>query len=272
MTAPVSCIITSYNNGRTLGAAVASVLHQTLPVAEIVIADDGSTDGSRELIAQLARAHPCITPILRERNLGVAANRDLAIRAAAQPFVTHLDGDDLFVRDKIAAEWRVLAGRFDAVAYSLIARVWPGKWWRTRVLDPAETVGVPGQEFDRLIARAGAIPRDMLFAKKLFELAGGFNHRISFYEDWEFKIRLSRSAQAWLCSREIGTIYILHGDGLSSAYPGAHKKMINYIRSVYGQYSSMAASPSISLAGRVSRFTVFLANHRKINRALGLMS
>lgn len=233
MTAPVSCIITSYNNGRTLGATVASVLRQTLPVAEIVIADDGSTDGSRALISELARAHPCITPVLRERNLGVAANRDLAIRAASQPFVTHLDGDDLFARGKIAGEWRALAGRTDAVAWSLIARVWPGKWWRTRVLDPAETVGVPGQEFDRLLARAGAIPRDMLLARTLFEAAGGFDHGLPLYEDWDFKLRLSQVAGAWLPSGKVGTLYRQSRTGLSAGRADERRRWMTNVRQRY---------------------------------------
>lgn len=232
--APVSCIITSYNNGVALRAAVDSVLRQTLPVAEIVIADDGSTDGSREMIAALARAHPCITPILRERNLGVAANRDLAIRAAAQPFVTHLDGDDTFARWKISAEWAALAGRVDTVAYSLIARVRPGKWWRTRVLDPAETVGESVQAFDRILARAGVIPRDMLLAKTLYEDAGGFEHGMPLYEDWDFKIRLARSTTGWAASGVVGTFYVQHGVGLSAVKRAMHEEWKMRIRDRHG--------------------------------------
>lgn len=267
MTAPVSCIITSYNNGRTLAAAVGSVLRQTLPVAEIVIADDGSTDGSRELIAELARAHPCITPILRERNLGVAANRDLAMRAAAQPFVTHLDGDDRFARGKIEGEWRALAGRTDAVAYSLVARVWPGKWWRTSVLDPAETVGTPGQEFDRLIARAGAIPRDMLLARALFEAAGGFDHAIPIYEDWDFKLRLSRAAAGWVASGIIGTLYMQHGEGLSSAGRARHEEWKRRVRAVHGRQDHEPPKPP-KRKPQLVRLGALLVHRRAIREAL----
>lgn len=224
MTAPVSCVITSYNNGRTLRGTVESVLRQTLPVAEIVLADDGSTDGSREMIAFLAREHACITPILRETNLGVAANRDLALRAASQPFVTHLDGDDLFASGKIAAEWRALGGRIDAVAYSMIAQIWPGQWWRWRVLNPAETVGGAADTiFDRMLVRAGSIPRDMLMSKALFERAGGFSHDVQLYEDWQFKLRLARTGAAWVGSKALGTIYLQHPGTLSRVNAERHR-------------------------------------------------
>lgn len=244
MTAPVSCIITSYNNGPALNAAVESVLRQTLPVSEIVIADDGSSDGSREMIVKLARAHRYITPILRERNIGVAANRDLAIRAASQPFVTHLDGDDLFARGKIAAEWAALDGRRDAVAYSLIALVSPGHWWRTRVLDPAQTVRTPAQAFEQLLARAGAIPRDMLLAKSLFKKAGGFDHAIPLYEDWEFKLRLARIAEGWLASDALGTLYVAHGKGLSAAKRAVHDDWKARIRARHGWQPGQQSSPA----------------------------
>lgn len=269
MTAPVSCIITSYNNGLVLRNAVKSVLRQTLPVAEIIIADDASTDGSREMITELARAYSCITPILRERNLGVAANRDLAIRSATQPYITHLDGDDLFAREKIAGEWRALGGREDVVAYSLVARVYSGKWWRTRVLDPAETVGVQPDAFDRLLARAGAIPRDMLLAKSLFEAAGGFNHAIPLYEDWDFKLRLARVASGWGASGEIGTIYMQHTGGLSTAERSKHEEWKTY---VHGQYGWQAANGSHLMApallSRLAQVRALLVHFQTIREPL----
>lgn len=221
--APISCIITSYNNARTLPLAVESVLRQSLPVAEIIIADDGSSDGSQALIATLARRHACIQPILRERNLGVAANRDLAIRAASCPFITHLDGDDLFAPGKIVAEWEALNARTDAVAFSMTARIRPQRFWQYQLLDPQRTVtGSPRAVVSNLLARSGPIPRDMLLSKTLFEQAGGFTHGVEMYEDWQFKLRLAALGVPWLPSRSIGTLYIQHGIGLSAAATDRH--------------------------------------------------
>lgn len=267
MTAPISCIITSYNNAAALQAAVRSVLRQTLPVAEIVIADDGSSDGSRDVISTLARDHTCVTPILRERNLGVSANRDLAICAAQQPFVTHLDGDDLFAPGKIAGEWGTLAGRTDAVAYSLIARVVPGKWWRTRVLDPAETVGISDHAFDRLCARSGAIPRDMLLAKSLFHAVGGFDHAVPLYEDWDFKLRLARMTAQWLNSGVVGTLYMQHSTGLSAAKQERHDTWKSEIRGRYELATPPAPRPT-NMHRRLSQITAAALNLRTIRRAM----
>src|SRR5918994_741925 len=114
----ISCVIVSYNNGKLLEEAAMSVVRQTRPVDEIIIADDASTDGSRQLIDALANRYSNVKPIFRERNLGVSANRDLGMRAVGGDVVTYLDGDDHFLPTKIEAEARAFGHSAGVIAYS----------------------------------------------------------------------------------------------------------------------------------------------------------
>src|SRR5205823_1078359 len=114
----VSCVIISYNNGDKIEQAIRSALDQTRPFDEIVVADDASTDGSRERILALSHEYPTVKPTLRERNIGASANRDLAIRDACGDLVTALDGDDYFLPDKNASEVEALERYSASVAYS----------------------------------------------------------------------------------------------------------------------------------------------------------
>ena len=166
MSVPVSCVVTCYNDSNTIGSAIESVLAQSLPIEELIVADDCSSDTSRETIKRYADRYSMVRPIFRDRNIGVAANRDLATRAASQPFVTHLDGDDLFVRCKIEREWAALNEDAHAVAYSRIARIDIDHPWRSIVADPSTSVGASHIALYRLLARTGPIPRDMLLSKK----------------------------------------------------------------------------------------------------------
>lgn len=228
--APISCIITSFNNKQTLSQAVISVLKQSLPVKEIVIADDCSTDGSQVLITEIAEKYSCVTPILRKENIGVAANRDLAIRSASAPFVTHLDGDDLFSSRKIQSEWNVINGKEDVVAYSNIARIVPNKFLASRVLNPSSTLqGDVNSALQRLLGRTSAIPRDMLLSKSLYEKAGGFTHGVPLYEDWQFKLRLAMTGSIWLHSSALGTLYFHRQGSLSKAHLSRHQEWMNKI-------------------------------------------
>ena len=100
----ISVVITNYNYGRYLGEAIESVRAQTLPPAEIIVVDDGSTDGSREVIAR----YPDIVAVLKENGgQGSAFNAGLA--RATGDVVMFLDADDRlkpFALEAVAEGWR----------------------------------------------------------------------------------------------------------------------------------------------------------------------
>jgi len=213
----ISCVIVSYNNLNFLERAVNSVLEQTHPVDEIIIADDGSTDGSRELIVSLAYREGNIRPIFRERNIGVAANRDLAIRSSTCELITTLDGDDYYFPSKIENEFRALRDYGDAVAFSDVVLVGLDGC-RIKKLNLSSIPKLTHQKRLRYLAnRSGYIPRDMLMSKHLYLKAGGFKHDLRIYEDWDFKIRLAALPTNWVYSGTEGIAYRQTGRGLSSA-------------------------------------------------------
>jgi glycosyltransferase involved in cell wall biosynthesis len=185
MSASVSCVVTSYNNGPWLKQCVESVLAQTRPVDEIVIADDASTDGSQDLIRSFAAQRPEIRPVLRETNLGVAANRDLAVREASGELITTLDGDDYYYPEKIEREVGAFAdsGAAATVVFSDLDFVDPSGVV-LKCVDFARLESLRSAALVEYLAfRAGPMPRDMLFPKSLFLEAGGFRHALKMYED-----------------------------------------------------------------------------------------
>lgn len=90
----VSIIIPVYNSERTLERAVRSALDQSWTSKEILIADDGSDDGSGALAEQLAAADDRIRVLHLQKVMGVSAARNAGLRAAEGSFVTFLDADD----------------------------------------------------------------------------------------------------------------------------------------------------------------------------------
>jgi glycosyltransferase involved in cell wall biosynthesis len=92
-TPAVSVIMPVHNGVAWLLDAIASVLQQSLGDLELVIVDDGSTDGSCEAIDCLVRRDRRIR-VLRQRHLGVAAALNRGLEAARAPFVARLDADD----------------------------------------------------------------------------------------------------------------------------------------------------------------------------------
>ncbi len=95
----VSVVIPVYNGERYLAASLESVLKQTYQHFEVIVVDDGSTDGSRAL---LATYEPRVR-VIAQRNSGVSAARNLAAASAQGELIAFLDADDLWDDGKLAA-------------------------------------------------------------------------------------------------------------------------------------------------------------------------
>jgi len=226
----ISCIITSFDHGRHLAGAIDSVLAQTRPVDEIIIADDCSTDGSREMIEAYARRDDRIRPVLRERNIGVAANRDLAVRAARHPWITTLDGDDLFYPNKMERELAMIENAQEEAVVCSNVILFQGDGLIFRHHDVSYVDGASTDHLvDLFAARRRPLPRDLLLPKRLFEKAGGFDHELPIYEDWDFKLRLAALGVPWRWAGCVGVAYRRDGIGLSSAPAGRHRQVIERI-------------------------------------------
>lgn len=101
----ISVIIPVYNGEQYLAQAIDSVLGQTCPPAEIIVVDDGSTDGS----ADIARAFGTAVRCVAQANLGPAAARNLAVKQAGGNLLAFLDADDVWLPDKLECQLAALA-------------------------------------------------------------------------------------------------------------------------------------------------------------------
>lgn len=93
----VSCIVPTFNSRRFVGEALASILAQTYRPLEIIVADDGSTDGTIELV----RAHGGYITLVSQATVGPASTRNLGLDAARGDFIAFLDADDRWHPEKL---------------------------------------------------------------------------------------------------------------------------------------------------------------------------
>jgi len=101
----VSVIIPTYNDRRWLGAAVDSALAQTYPRCEVLVVDDGSTDGTGEWLA--SRCGSRVRYFWKE-NGGLSSARNLGLRYARGEYIQFLDADDLILPRKLATHVQFL--------------------------------------------------------------------------------------------------------------------------------------------------------------------
>lgn len=220
MTAPrVSVVITAYNQAGCVGEAVASVLAQEGPPVEVVVADDASTDGTPDVIRDLARRHPgVVVPVLAPANRGVSANRNAGLAAATGGRVTWLDGDDVFLPGKLARETAALDARPDlGWAYSQVTVVDEARGTRR----PRYAAAPQGDAFAAIAGMVGRAPRNPLVAREVLEAVGGFDEGLSLYEDFDLMLRLARRSRCAYVP-EPGMEYRVHGGGLHAGAAARH--------------------------------------------------
>ena len=99
-----SIVITAWNAEQFIGEALASVMAQTRPVHQIVVNDDGSTDGT----AAAVEAMPGPIELLRSPHEGISEGRDRGLARATGDVVAFLDADDLWLPEKLARQCQVL--------------------------------------------------------------------------------------------------------------------------------------------------------------------
>jgi len=106
----VSVVVPVFNGASFISRAMDSVLAQTCQDFEIIIVDDGSTDDTQAVLAQLCNQH--FISCLYQENAGPAQARNVGIESASGKYIAFLDCDDMWVPEKLALQMAIL-GRFD---------------------------------------------------------------------------------------------------------------------------------------------------------------
>ena len=99
----VSVVMPVYNSAEYLEEAVDSILGQTCRDFEFIIVDDGSTDGSADILRRYQKADGRIR-VLRQENQGISASRNKAIKHAAGKYIALMDSDDISLPERLAEQ------------------------------------------------------------------------------------------------------------------------------------------------------------------------
>ena len=191
--AAVSFVLTVYNKRRYLADVLASVAAQKGEFArEVIVVDDGSTDGSRELLERLGPWLPGFR-LITQPNQGpsVATNRGLAV--AAMPLIKLLDGDDLLAPDAT----RHLIDCMQCLGVEVM--IGAGQSYRTG--EPPVWGQPPGSPPRLLADPLGALlraiwftPSNLLVRRDALQTSGGCDERV-FVQDYTLALRLALSCR-----------------------------------------------------------------------------
>lgn len=199
MNPQISVVIPTYNRAEKVQKAIESVLAQTLPVFEIIVVDDGSSDGTEQSLraAFADRIRYCFQP-----NQGVSVARNRGMEESRGEWIAFLDSDDVWQNDKLEWQWRALekSGPPCGACYTDVGFL---NHDETRTMfqlaaesyQHAEEIGVNSDVLRLLVRPGGAgmvVCLSSLLARKgLMRELGGFDPRLLYTQDSEFMFRLA---------------------------------------------------------------------------------
>jgi glycosyltransferase involved in cell wall biosynthesis len=209
-----SVVIAAYNQRERLLEAIESVSRQTLAAHEIIVIDDGGSDGTADAVRD---RYPDVKVIVQKnRGKGIARNHGAFV--ATGDWLCFLDHDDLWHPEKLAAVHESIVGSPDAVAID--HDVWifkededgPESAWSLKIdfaartldeaLAKAEQKGSPANDFSYLqrygksyqmsLRRVCSTTSALCIRRDVFFIAGGFNPGHANGEDWALSINVAR--------------------------------------------------------------------------------
>ena len=210
----MSVIIPTYNCRDYIRETLDSVLAQTHPDVELIVIDDGSTDGTPDI----ARAHAPAARVVVQRNAGVCRARNAGIAMSSGQFVCLMDHDDYWYPDKLERQVRAFAEHADAgVVYSSFL-----EWHRDErnggfpppaVMRPTGEAGIDpefsGWIYHQFLLDCWMLTSTAMFRRDVFDRVGTFDEGLPYSEDWDLWLRLSRQVP-FLMLRNATTLYRQH--------------------------------------------------------------
>jgi glycosyltransferase involved in cell wall biosynthesis len=188
----VSVVVPTYNRAHCLGEAIDSVLGQSFQDFELIVVDDGSTDGTESLL----EGYGDRIKALRQKNSGVSAARNAGIKAARGPWIAFLDSDDTWEPDKLKVQTDDLRLRPDAIVHMVNCMIIDSEGQSLRQF---ELRGV-SDDFSRKpfrerplmdVLTADFFPSSCMARRDILEKAGCFDTTLSIHEDRDLLTRVA---------------------------------------------------------------------------------
>lgn len=205
----VSVVIPAYNAERFIGKTLESILLQTYPHFEVLVVDDGSTDGTADIIKSFA-VHDSRFQLLQKTNGGVATARNMAIRNASGEFIAPCDSDDVWYPDRLKAQVECMMQSDESVG---LVYCW------SKIIDEDDqpivdiTHSYEGRVFaDLVYSNFLGNGSCALIRRSCFDAVGEYNGATTPCEEWDLYIRVAERYEV----RLIPTILVGYREVLTS--------------------------------------------------------
>ncbi len=183
----VTVIIPTFNREERLATAIKSVLSQSFGDLELIVVDDGSTDGTARLVSRLAEEHKeSKVRYFYQRNMGPSAARNLGIKNARGRYIAFLDSDDSWKKNKLKKQMEAM-GEDTLVSYT--DEIWIRNG--VRVNQMKKHAKHSGWIFSKCLPLCVISPSSVMIERSVFSAVGCFDESLRVCEDYDLWLRIS---------------------------------------------------------------------------------
>jgi glycosyltransferase involved in cell wall biosynthesis len=209
----IAVVIPAYNSMKYFRETLESVLGQTLPPDEVIVIDDGSTDGTPDFAESYG--HP--VRVLHRTRQRQAANRNFGAQEATSEWVAFVDHDDVWAPNKLELQMAELNRTQADLCYT--GRILLKQRGDTFSLDRIVETPSPENLRPWLYKDVSFLASSVLMRRSTLLASGGFNPNFKYAEDWDHWMRLFHSGCKFAFCPEPLLIYRCHTNNASTANP-----------------------------------------------------
>jgi len=259
----ISAIIPVYNRPKALLRSVISVLNQTVSVDELIIVDDGSTDDTTEVIAELQQRFSMIKVIV-QANLGVSAARNAAIKEAKGNWIAFLDSDDEWQPNKIEV-FLAHIKEHDNCQLFHSDEIWIRKGVRVNAMKKHQKRG--GLIFKHCLPLCVISPSACIIKKSLLDKVGLFDEDLPACEDYDLWLRICHDTPVCFSDELLIKKYGGHDDQLSAKFWGMDRFRIKALHGLLQSTLLSETDKNDAIAMLCKKTKILLNGAKKHNNA-----
>lgn len=215
----VSVVIPAYNHEAFVGEAIRSVLSQTYPRLELIVINDGSTDGTGAIIRDLVRETGNSFQFVDKEHEGLVPTLNRGLSLAAGKYFAQFGSDDVLLPDSVARQVEMLESNPKLGLVCGDACYLEGREKSTRRMLGRRARKYFGRDdmYRELILHNCIINLTVMYRKDILLRVGGFDENIPYFEDWDAVLRVAESNPIDYIDAPLG-FYRLHSTN-------THKKL-----------------------------------------------
>lgn len=252
----LSVIIPTHNRVGLLPRALASIHAQTSPPAEVIVVDDGSTDGTERLMQS---EFPGVW-YLRQENRGVAAARNHGIREARGEWLAFLDSDDEWLPQKLERQLDALAKNPELLVCHT-NEIWIRRGRRVNPMKKHAKHG--GRIFSKCLPLCVISPSSVVLHRSILTRTGLFDESLPACEDYDLWLRVSSLFPVLYVEEPLIMKYGGHPDQLSRRYWGMDRFRIQALEKVLASGTLSPHDQRAAVCELLDKIEVYLSGARK---------